>query len=74
MKQRAARHRDRGLMVNRGGAWGAVLYVRKRAYYWGHHCPVDALGISRTAAIHKVVTAPTMHYSVKAERYPHLVR
>lgn len=52
MKVRQRRHSPRSLMANRGGGWGWVRYERKRAYdAWGHHEPIDALGIVRTAQI-----------------------
>jgi hypothetical protein len=51
MSARKRKKAPRSLTVNRGGAWGHVRYLRKRAYCYGHHCPADALGIERTAML-----------------------
>jgi len=45
MSARKRKKAPRSLSVNRGGAWGYVRYERKRAWYYGCHFPVDAVGI-----------------------------
>lgn len=51
MKMRASRRRPRAMLVCRNHAWGSVLYVRKRAYFWGFPCPAEAAGQAWTALV-----------------------
>lgn len=60
MRVRDLRRAPRRMVVCRAGAWGEVVYVRKRAmgYSGGDfrasfrlHCPADPLGLLRTAQL-----------------------
>ena len=49
MKLRTLKRRPRPIMVCRSGGWGQVIYVGKRAYHWGQHCPARWADLARTA-------------------------
>jgi len=48
---RKRRKNPRLLVVARGGGWGFVVYVGKRAYHWGHHSPMKPADSRMTAMI-----------------------
>ncbi len=51
MKVRKIKGRPFTLTVTRHGAWGVVTYVMKRAYFWGHHCPMSSADSQMTARV-----------------------
>lgn len=67
MRVRDLRRAPRRMVVCRAGAWGEVVYVRKRAmgYSGGDfrssfrlHCPADPLGLLRTAQLAVLNASP----------------